>query len=125
MALKQAKVFLVTSVKGGTGKTITALNLAVTDIDEKNYRVPKGFISISNGTYRNENNDGTYNTACGRNINSNCYCNVMKFDADIGNVKNYDEFLYALQHDTKFEKIVRAMTTDKIFGGSMLKKYKY
>ena len=40
--------------------SITALNLAVTDIDEKNYRVPKGFISISNGTYRNENNDGTY-----------------------------------------------------------------
>ena len=28
MALKQAKVFLVTSVKGGTGKTTTALNLA-------------------------------------------------------------------------------------------------
>ena len=40
--------------------SITALNLAVTDIDEKNYRMPKGFISISNGTYRNENNDGTY-----------------------------------------------------------------
>lgn len=30
MALKQAKVFLVTSVKGGTGKTVTALNLAGT-----------------------------------------------------------------------------------------------
>lgn len=30
MALKQAKVFLVTSVKGGTGKTITTLNLAGT-----------------------------------------------------------------------------------------------
>lgn len=28
MALKQAKIFLVTSVKGGTGKTTTALNLA-------------------------------------------------------------------------------------------------
>ena len=28
MALKQAKVFLITSVKGGTGKTTTALNLA-------------------------------------------------------------------------------------------------
>ena len=28
MALKQAKVYLVTSVKGGSGKTITTLNLA-------------------------------------------------------------------------------------------------
>ena len=28
MALKQARVYLVTSVKGGSGKTITTLNLA-------------------------------------------------------------------------------------------------
>lgn len=41
-------------------KAITALNLATTQIDEENYRKPKGFISISNGVYRNENNDGTY-----------------------------------------------------------------
>ena len=41
-------------------KAITALNLAISPIDEKNYRKPKGIIKISNGVYRHDNNDGTY-----------------------------------------------------------------
>lgn len=41
-------------------KSITALNLAISPINENNYRKPNGIISISNGVYRDENNDGTY-----------------------------------------------------------------
>lgn len=58
-------------------------------------------------------------------INNKTEVNFDNIHLVLPNVKNYDEFLYALQHDNKFEKIVRAMTTDKIFGGSILKKYKY
>ena len=41
-------------------KSITALNLAVSQIDEENYRIPRGYITINNGIYRQVNNNGTY-----------------------------------------------------------------
>lgn len=53
------------------------------------------------------------------------------FNGDIGftltlpNVTNYEEFKSKLQHDKKFESMIRAVSTDKLFGGSSLKKYKY
>lgn len=40
------------------------------------------------------------------------------------NVKNYEEMLYALKHDKRFEDTVQSMTTDRIFGKSALRKYK-
>ena len=42
---------------------------------------------------------------------------------NLPNVKNYDEFIYAMQHDKKFESLIKSMTTDRLFGGSSLKKY--
>lgn len=40
------------------------------------------------------------------------------------NVKNYDEMLKAMQHDKDFEKLIMAMTIDKVMGGSSLAKGK-
>lgn len=40
------------------------------------------------------------------------------------NVKNYEEMLYALRDDRRFEKLVTAMTIDRIAGGSSLAKGK-
>jgi hypothetical protein len=53
------------------------------------------------------------------------YNNDMDIRIELPNVTNYEEFKYAMQHDKSFEKIVRAMTVDKMFGGSSLKKYKF
>lgn len=53
-------------------------------------------------------------------LNSNVSLNVT-----LPNVKNYEEFKYAMQHDKNFENMIKAMTVDKLFGGSSLKKYKY
>lgn len=49
----------------------------------------------------------------------------MNVNITLPNVKNYDEFKYALQHDPKFEKMVQAMTVGRAAGGSPLRKYRY
>ena len=41
------------------------------------------------------------------------------------NVKNYQEFVTALQHDKKFEQMLQDMTVNQLTGGSTLAKYKY
>ena len=55
----------------------------------------------------------------------NTYDNDFSMQVILPNVQNYEQFKYAMQHDKSFEKMVRAMTVDKMFGGSSLKKYKY
>ncbi len=47
------------------------------------------------------------------------------FSLTLPNVTNYEEFKSKLQHDKKFENMIRAVTTDRLFGGSSLKKHKY
>ena len=50
--------------------------------------------------------------------------NDLSVQINLPNVKNYDDFKKALQRDKSFESMVRAMTTDRMFGGSSLKKYR-
>lgn len=45
-------------------------------------------------------------------------------DINIDHVDDYDDFLVKLQRDTNFEKMIRAMTIDRNFGGSAMAKYK-
>lgn len=58
-------------------------------------------------------------------IGTNSFDNDFNITFDLPGVSNYEEFKTALQHDKKFESMIRAMTVDKMFGGSSLKKYKY
>ena len=58
------------------------------------------------------------------NVNSNYSVSVDTINFNLPNVKNYEDFFYAAQHDKRFEKMVQAMTVDKLFGGSSLKKYR-
>lgn len=59
------------------------------------------------------------------NINNtnNFSVSIDNVNFNLPNVKNYEEFFYAAQHDKRFEKMVQAMTVDKLFGGSSLKKF--
>ena len=41
------------------------------------------------------------------------------------NVMNYNEFVTALQHDKKFERMMQDITVNQLTGGSKLAKYKY
>ena len=59
-----------------------------------------------------------------QNNMNNTYDNDFSIQIELPNVMNYEQFKYAMQHDKNFEKMVRAMTVDKMFGGSSLKKYK-
>ena len=67
--------------------------------------------SVANGA--NVNNTSNMSSVNLENVNFN-----------LPNVKNYEEFIYAMQHDTKFEQFIRSISTDRIFGGSSLKKYR-
>ena len=60
-----------------------------------------------------------------QNVAGNTYDNDFSIQIELPNVTNYEQFKYAMQHDKSFEKMVRAMTVDKMFGGSSLKKYNY
>lgn len=48
----------------------------------------------------------------------------VSLNLSLPNVTNYKEFVYQMQHDSSFEKMVQAMTIDKMFGKSSLRKYK-
>lgn len=43
----------------------------------------------------------------------------------IDNVQDYNDFVRQMQHDPQFEKMLQAMTVDRLVGGSSLKKYKF
>ena len=58
-----------------------------------------------------------------QSVVGNTYDNDFSMQVVLPNVQNYEQFKYAMQHDKGFEKMVRAMTVDKMFGGSSLKKY--
>lgn len=41
------------------------------------------------------------------------------------NVQNYSDFMRKMQHDKKFEKMICDMTTERMVGGSSLRKYRH
>lgn len=71
----------------------------------------------------NLNIEGSISNVPTKNAGSNTYYNEFGIQIELPNVQNYEQFKYAMQHDKSFEKMVRAMTVDKMFGGSSLKKY--
>ena len=44
---------------------------------------------------------------------------------EIDHVEDYNDFVTQLRDDPKFEKMIQAMTTDRLSGKSKLAKYKY
>ena len=88
--------------------------------------------SASRNLYQFANNPADFMStlslgASGASINNvgNTFSGDISFTITLPNVENYEQFKSALQHDRNFEKMIRAMTTDQLFGGSSLKKYKY
>lgn len=62
------------------------------------------------------------------NNSSNITSNIQN-DVNIGitlpNVSNYNEFINALQKDSKFERLIQDMTVNQLSGKSSLSKYKH
>lgn len=49
----------------------------------------------------------------------------VNFNVAIDHVQDYNDFVRQMQHDPQFEKMLQAMTVDRLVGGSSLKKYKF
>lgn len=58
-----------------------------------------------------------------RSLNTMQSINLENVNFNLPNVTNYNEFIAAMQQDKKFEKFIRSISTDRIFGGSSIKKY--
>lgn len=72
--------------------------------------------------------DSLRNTLIGENINNRSVnarqsINLENVNFNLPNVTNYNEFIAAMQHDKKFEKLIRSISIDRLFGGSSIKKY--
>lgn len=59
------------------------------------------------------------------NRSSDSYQNDYHIEISLPNVQSYEDFVAAMQHDKKLEKMLQDMTVNQVFGGSSLKKYKY
>lgn len=69
-------------------------------------------------------NLGTTNIPNNSTVQSSYTQNLDKVVFNLPNVKNYDEMLDALQKDKNFERLITAMTINKLAGGSSLAKGK-
>lgn len=49
--------------------------------------------------------------------------NEININVELGNVQDYNDFLIQMQHDPKFERMIQAMSIDRIAGKSSLGKY--
>ena len=73
------------------------------------------FKSYTDGS--NYNDVPTINNTMSGDIN-------IQFNINGANITDYDTFKKQLTSDPQFERLLRSMTTDRLFGGSSLKKYK-
>lgn len=67
---------------------------------------------------------GNMNVPNAQNVNSTYTQHIDNVIFDFKNVKNYDEMLTQMQQDKSFEKLIMAMTIDRIAGKSSLAKGK-
>ena len=95
-AMSEEKLTIGSSYKG-----YTPLLRGITDISDKVAQIQKNIISNSQTI-----------TFGDTNIN-------------IDHVEDYNDFVNQLRNDSKFEKMIQAMTIDRIAGNSSLSKYKY
>ena len=67
---------------------------------------------------------GSANAPSNSNVQNNYTQNLDKVVFNLPNVKNYDEFLSAMQKDKNFQRLIESMTIDGIAGKSSLTKGK-
>ena len=72
-----------------------------------------------------DNLSDKYDIGNGNNISKNQITNDINMNITLPNVKNYNEFVNALQNDSKFERMIQDMTVNQLSGKSALSKYKY
>lgn len=81
------------------------------------------------GSFLSDYSDGFVNSEKYSTKNEESNVNIASvFDNvtfNLPNVQNTDDFIKEMSRNKKFEKMVCAMTIDRIRGGSSLAKYKY
>lgn len=66
----------------------------------------------------------TISTPTIQKSDENTYNGDMNFSVTLPNVQNYEQFKYAMQRDKSFERFIRSVSVDRLFGKSSISKYK-
>lgn len=106
-------------IDGSPSKPELVLN---SDDTENLLKAVRSLHNMQGALYRNDfSNYPMLDGYMSRNVDvGGINVNVM-----LDHVDDYNDFVYKIQHDPSFEKIIQAMTVDKLSGGSPLAKFSF
>ena len=110
-------------IRPSDGAILTPLSQGDSVLNAKATKALFEFANNPDEYFKSYTDGSNYNDVPTINNTMNGDMNIQ-FNINGANITDYDTFKKQLTSDPQFERLLRSMTTDRLFGGSSLKKYK-
>ena len=110
-------------IRPSDGAILTPLSHGDSVLNAKATKALFEFANNPDEYFKSYTDGSNYNDVPTINNTMNGDMNIQ-FNINGANITDYDTFKKQLTSDPQFERLLRSMTTDRLFGGSSLKKYK-
>lgn len=110
-------------IRPSDGAVLTPLSHGDSVLNAKATKALFEFANNPDEYFKSYTDGSNYNDVPTINNTMNGDMNIQ-FNINGANITDYDTFKKQLTSDPQFERLLRSMTTDRLFGGSSLKKYK-
>lgn len=110
-------------IRPSDGAILTPLSHGDSVLNAKATKALFEFANNPDDYFKSYTDGSNYNDVPTINNTMNGDMNIQ-FNINGANITDYDTFKKQLTSDPQFERLLRSMTTDRLFGGSSLKKYK-
>ena len=110
-------------IRSSDGAILTPLSHGDSVLNAKATKALFEFANNPDEYFKSYTDGSNYNDVPTINNTMNGDINIQ-FNINGANITDYDTFKKQLTSDPQFERLLRSMTTDRLFGGSSLKKYK-
>ncbi len=97
------------AIAGGSGRSITIEDLAYSNPNFRGYSVA----------------GSSLHSILGSSVGNSSVFGDTNVSINIDHVDDYNDFVNKLREDPNFDRMIRAMTTDRLMGGSSIAKTKY